>query len=87
MMAMASRRRSAIVTPSTRTAIGSRPKQAFMQDFDGSTLDEAKLNQTALKILDGPVGPIAGMIGPVGRLNCADATFESQLDGTQRARG
>ena len=50
MMAMASRRRTAMVVLSTRTAIGSRPTSAFVQDLDPGALDEAELDQPALEL-------------------------------------
>ena len=49
MMAMASRRRTAMVMLSTRTAIGSRPTSAFVQHLDPRALDEAELDQPALE--------------------------------------
>ena len=50
MMAMASRRRTAMVMLSTRTAIGSRPTSALVQDLDPGALDEAELDQPALEL-------------------------------------
>src|SRR5262249_33339380 len=35
------------------------------------------------KVLDGPIGPVARMAGPVARLNCADSALEAQVHGTQ----
>ena len=50
MMAIASRRRTAMVTFSTRTAIGIAADDAFVQDLDPRALDEAEFDQPAFKL-------------------------------------
>jgi len=50
MTAMASRRRTAMVTFSTRTAIGSRPTTPSCSTFDPGAFDEAELDQAAFEL-------------------------------------
>ena len=56
MIAMASRRRSAMVVSATRTAIGIAPEQPLVQQLDLRALDEAQLQQPPLQLRPGQAG-------------------------------